>query len=330
MGSGLALGKDEAQGAGQALGMKGAPEGEKGVETERDIETDQGMEAQQASEIQRMLRTEEAFEPAIVGFLCNWCSYAGADLAGTSRLSYPTNLRVIRVMCSGRVDPGLMLEPFQRGADGVMVLGCHPADCHYLSGNYQAEQRVLCVQAVMEHLGIAGGRLCLDWVSAAEGARFAELVAEFVTQVKRLGPIGCIESQEGLPKQEFTRRVQVAKRVVEGEKFRWLVGRRKALLEEENVYREQLSGQRFHNLMKAVVAEECLRAAIELLAEEGPISVKDMAETLGLSAREVLEHTAYLKKSGFLELYDVVGSSPRYVSSGYRRLKAGIGSEGLV
>ncbi|HXL04792.1 MAG TPA: hydrogenase iron-sulfur subunit [Bacillota bacterium] len=273
--------------------------------------------------------SESSFEPAIVGFLCNWCSYAGADLAGTSRLSYPTNLRVIRVMCSGRVDPGLMLEPFQRGADGVMVLGCHPADCHYLSGNYQAEQRVLCVQAVMDHLGIDKGRLYLDWVSAAEGARFAELVAEFVARVKRLGPTGCIESREGLPRREFIRRVQVAKRVVEGENFRWLVGRRKALLEEENVYKEHLSGQRFHDLLRTIVAEECLRAAIELLAEEGPISVKDMAETLGFSAREVLEHTAYLKKYGFLELYDVDGRSPRYVSARYRRLKSDTDNDGM-
>ena len=257
-------------------------------------------------------------EPAIVGFLCNWCSYAGADLAGTSRLSYPTNLRVIRVMCSGRVDPGLMLEPFLRGADGVMVLGCHPADCHYLTGNYQAEQRVFCVRTVLEHLGIDSGRLYLDWVSASEGARFAELVTEFAGQVRRLGPAGGVESREGLSGSEFMRRVQVAKRVTEGEKFRWLVGRRKALLEEENVYKEQLSGRRFHDLMSFMVTEECLRAAIELLAEEGPVSCKDMAEILGVSAGRILEHTAYLKKAGFLELHDVSGCSPRYVSLKYR------------
>jgi F420-non-reducing hydrogenase iron-sulfur subunit len=256
----------------------------------------------------------QAFEPAIVGFLCNWCSYAGADLAGTSRLSYPTNLRVIRVMCSGRVDPGLMLEPFIRGADGVMVLGCHPADCHYLTGNYQAEQRVLCVRTVLEHLGIDSGRLYLDWVSASEGARFAELVMEFAHQVRRLGPVGRRESREGLSRPEFMRRVQVAQRVTEGEKFRWLVGRRKALLEEENVYREQLSGRKFRDLMSVIVAEECLRSAIGLLAEKGPVSCRDIAELLGVPAGKVLEHTAYLKKAGLLEIHDVSGCSPRYVS----------------
>ena len=256
----------------------------------------------------------QAFEPAIVGFLCNWCSYAGADLAGTSRLSYPTNLRVIRVMCSGRVDPGLMLEPFLRGADGVMVLGCHPADCHYLTGNYQAEQRVSCVRAVLEHLEIDSGRLYLDWVSASEGARFAELVMEFAHQVKRLGPIGDRESREGLSRPEFMRRVQVAQRVTEGEKFRWLVGRRKALLEEENVYGEKLQAGKFNDLMSFVITEECLSAAIELLAEEGPISCKEIAEVLGMPAGKVLEHTAYLKRAGLLELHDVRGQSPRYVA----------------
>ncbi len=303
------LGIEQAQGLGHASG------------TESLIETEHGIDKEKAFRDEQAIEPGKAFEPAIVGFLCNWCSYAGADLAGTSRLSYPTNLRVIRVMCSGRVDPGLMLEPFLRGADGVMVLGCHPADCHYLTGNYQAEQRVFCVRAVLEHLGIESGRLYLDWVSASEGARFAELVMEFAHQVKRLGPIGGRESREGLPLPEFMRRVQVAKRVTEGEKFRWLVGRRKALLEEENVYKEQLPGRRFHDLMSFVVVEECLRAAIELLTEEGPMSVKDMAETLGVSARKVLEHTAYLKKFGFLELHDVIGCSPRYVSLKHRLSK---------
>lgn len=299
-----ALGTGQMPGAGQASAMGQA------LETERVLR------------IQKDLGKELTFEPAIVGFLCNWCSYAGADLAGTSRLSYPTNLRVIRVMCSGRVDPGLMLEPFLGGADGVMVLGCHPADCHYLTGNYQTEQRVLCVRLVLDHLGINEGRLCLDWISAAEGGRFAELVAEFTEQVRRLGPAGCKESREGLSGREFIRRVHVAKQVVEGEKFRWLTGRRKTLLEEENVYEEHLSKERLHSLIQAVVAEECTRAAIKLLADENPVSVKEIGEALGLSPREVLEHTAYLKKSGFLELYDISGCSPRYVSPKYRRLKS--------
>ncbi len=256
---------------------------------------------------------ERRFEPAIVGFLCNWCSYAGADLAGTSRLAYPTNLRVVRVMCSGRVDPGIMLEPFLHGADGVMVLGCHPGDCHYLTGNHQAEQRVHVMRMVLEHLGINPGRLCLDWVSAAEGARFADLVTEFVSRVRRLGPSRGTGSVEGFPREEFVWRTRVARRVVEGESFRWLVGRRKALTEEKNVYGERVSPERAAALMQTVIADECVRAAMEMLAGESPVSVRDVASRLGVSAQIVLEHAAYLKRRGVLEVYDVRGRSPRYV-----------------
>ncbi|MHC5059172.1 MAG: hydrogenase iron-sulfur subunit, partial [Planctomycetota bacterium] len=104
----------------------------------------------------------DSFEPKLLGFLCNWCSYAGADLAGVSRFQYPTNLRVIRVMCSGRVDPTLVLEAFIRGIDGVMVLGCHPGDCHYLTGNYYEERRIRTLQKFLELLGVKGERLFLD------------------------------------------------------------------------------------------------------------------------------------------------------------------------
>lgn len=258
------------------------------------------------------------FEPEVVGFLCNWCSYAGADLAGTSRLAYPTNLRVIRVMCSGRVDPELMLEPFLHGADGVMVLGCHPGDCHYLTGNHQAEQRVQTMGMVLEHLGIEPGRLYLDWVSAAEGARFADLVADFVSRVKSLGPAGGAGSKEGLSHGEFVWRVEVARRVVEGERFRWLVGRRKALTEEENVYGEKVSLERATVLMQSVIADECVRAAIEVLAARSPVSVKDVAGRLGLSSQIVLEHAAFLKRRGVIEVYDILDRSPRYVRAGAR------------
>ena len=262
---------------------------------------------------------QEGFEPQVVGFLCNWCSYAGADLAGTSRLAYPTNLRVIRVMCSGRVDPEIMMEPFLHGADAVMVLGCHPGDCHYLSGNYQAEQRVRTVWMVLDHLGIDRGRLCLDWVSAAEGARFADMVSEFVERVKALGPAGGgPASKEGLSRDEFTFRAEVSRRVVVGERFRWLVGRNKALSEEGNVYGEKVSPEKAGALMQSVIADECVRAAIEVLAGEAPVSVRDIASRLGISAQIVLEQAAYLKRRGIIELYDVMGRSPRYVLAGAR------------
>ena len=131
---------------------------------------------------------KEKFEPKIVGFLCNWCSYAGADLAGTSRMKYPSNLKSIRVMCSGRVDPAFVLEAFRKGVDGVLIAGCHPGDCHYQSGNYKTNRRVKLLKKLLEDLGIEPARVRFEYVSASEGQKFASVVTEFVAEIKKLGP----------------------------------------------------------------------------------------------------------------------------------------------
>ena len=131
-----------------------------------------------------------AFEPSIVAFCCNWCAYAGADLAGVSRIQYPSNIKVLRVMCSGRVDPGMIMRCFELGADGVMVLGCHIGDCHYIAGNRRAETKVRDCQKLLDLMGIDPRRLLLRWVSAAEGALFAATAAEFTELVRGLGPTG--------------------------------------------------------------------------------------------------------------------------------------------
>ncbi|MCX6662758.1 MAG: hydrogenase iron-sulfur subunit [Euryarchaeota archaeon] len=128
------------------------------------------------------------FEPSILGFLCNWCSYAGADLAGTSRMKYPSNLKSIRVMCSGRVDPAFVLEAFRKGVDGVLIAGCHPGDCHYQSGNYKTNRRVKLLKKLLEELGIDPKRVRFEYVSASEGQKFATVVTEFVAEIKKLGP----------------------------------------------------------------------------------------------------------------------------------------------
>ena len=128
------------------------------------------------------------FQPRIVVFACNWCSYAGADLAGVSRRQYVPTTRVIRVMCSGRVNPGFILEAFRLGADGVLVTGCHPGDCHYISGNENAVVTVDKTARLLKLLGLEVERLRLEWISAAEGARFARLMTDFTEQVRRLGP----------------------------------------------------------------------------------------------------------------------------------------------
>ncbi|MDI6655030.1 MAG: hydrogenase iron-sulfur subunit [Candidatus Hydrothermarchaeota archaeon] len=128
------------------------------------------------------------FEPKIIGFLCNWCSYVGADLAGVSRMQYPPNVRIIRVMCSGRVDSSFVLKAFAEGADGVMVTGCHPGQCHYVTGNYSTEKRIKMLQSLLVDIGIEKERLMLKWLSAAEGEIFANTVKEFTETVRKLGP----------------------------------------------------------------------------------------------------------------------------------------------
>jgi F420-non-reducing hydrogenase iron-sulfur subunit len=130
------------------------------------------------------------FEPRIVGILCNWCSYSGADLAGTSRVKYSTNVDIIRVMCSGRVDPTFILKAFQKGADGVLVCGCHPGDCHYSEGNYKTGRRLPLLKKMLKQFGIEDERLRLEWVSASEGEKFATIVNEMTDQIRKLGPFG--------------------------------------------------------------------------------------------------------------------------------------------
>jgi len=129
------------------------------------------------------------FEPRIIGFACNWCCYAGADLAGTSRMKYPPNIRMIRVMCSGRIEPEIILRAFRDGADGVFIGGCHPGDCHYVSGNYKARKRVEGLSALIAALGIEPARLRLEWVSASEGQRYADAITAFTDEVRKLGPL---------------------------------------------------------------------------------------------------------------------------------------------
>ena len=138
----------------------------------------------------------DKFEPKIVAFFCNWCSYAAADLAGTSRLQYPPNIRTIRVMCSGRVSELLILKAFAVGADGVLVSGCHPGDCHYMKGNLSARRRVAGLKPFLKAVGISSDRLRLQWVGASEGLKMAESVTDFTETIRKLGPNPLKRSQK--------------------------------------------------------------------------------------------------------------------------------------
>ena len=136
---------------------------------------------------------ENSWEPRIVAFFCNWCTYTASDLAGVSRLRHAPNARIIRVMCSGRVDPQFILEAFSKGADGVLIGGCHPGDCHYIEGNYKALRRMQLLQRMMNEMGIAEQRFRLEWISASEGERVKTVINEMTEQVRKLGPLGLPE-----------------------------------------------------------------------------------------------------------------------------------------
>lgn len=138
----------------------------------------------------------EKFEPVIIGFTCNWCSYRAADLAGTSRVKYPPNVRLIRLMCSGRLDPTFVLKALASGADGVMITGCHPGECHYLEQNYKAMRRFLLLRRTLAQMGIEPQRIKLIWASAAEGVKLAEEIGKIIEEVRALGPLNWPTSQE--------------------------------------------------------------------------------------------------------------------------------------
>ena len=188
-----------------------------------------------------------SYEPKILGFLCNWCSYAGADLAGVSRMQYPPNIRVIRVMCSGRVDPRFIFEAFQVGADGVIVMGCHPGDCHYLEGNYEAEKKFEMVQKFLKLINF-DNRVRLEWVSASEGARYASIVKDFTDQIKELGvsPAG-----GDSPNKEILVKLKAMQEAAGGDRLRALVGRERKITEQENVYGEKVSLEKFNEILQS-------------------------------------------------------------------------------
>lgn len=251
------------------------------------------------------------FEPRIIGFLCNWCSYAGADLAGVSRIQYPPNIRIIRVMCSGRVDPVVVLEMFANGADGVLVMGCHPGECHYLEGNFYAERRIKMLKKLLVATRLEPERLRLEWVSAAEGARFAGVVKDFTNQIRHLGPSPLAGEK---PDDVILACVRAAERAAGTSRLRTLVGREKKLIEEENVYGEKVAQEEFDELMDESIEEEYLRSRIYLLAKDKSISVEELARCLGVDSEAVLRHVVVMKRRGLLKMDRIEGDSPFYVA----------------
>ncbi len=227
------------------------------------------------------------FEPRILGFLCNWCCYAGADLAGVSRFQYPPNIRVIRVMCSGRVDPSHIFRAFSAGLDAVFIGGCHLDDCHYVTqGNYDALAMVHISKKLLERIGLNPERLRIEWVSAGEGIRFAHIMNEFVPQMERLGPIG---KGEGLDEQELNFKLEAVRKLIPYIK---LVQSERLRVSDrtEEAYKKFFASEEFDRLFNELIADKLTEIQIMALWLERPHSIGEISEILSLNPSEVSRH----------------------------------------
>jgi F420-non-reducing hydrogenase iron-sulfur subunit len=259
------------------------------------------------------MTANDDFEPRILGFLCICCAYAGADLAGVSRFQYPPNHRTVMVRCSGRIDPLHVLRGFLDRADAVMVLGCHPGDCHYAVGNYYARVRIQALKHVLSLTGMNPERLLLDWVSASEGKRFANLVADYTEKIRALGPPG---QDERLPWETLRQGLLAATHVMGNDRVRWLIGRKLEMLEKGDVYQQPADEKSYDALLQSTITTEYLRGRLLLLAEDRPRSVKELAEETGLAARLVLSQVVALEQAGLMSMTGIEGRSPKYLRAG--------------
>jgi F420-non-reducing hydrogenase iron-sulfur subunit len=257
---------------------------------------------------------EKDFEPLIVAFCCNWCAYAGADLAGVSRYEYPPNVRIIRIMCSGRVDPLMVFRAFRKGADGVLVAGCHPGDCHYIDGNLRAKERMEQVSRIMEKSGIPLQRFELTWISAAEGKIFAETIREFTEELKKLGPI----SKEAIGGVPTINKVIAAENLFLEFPVRWLSARAQTLAQEENVYGEKLDPEHLREIVANFLEMEHLKHLILQLITTKPYSLPVISEKLGVPSKIVFECLVELQGEGLAEIIGFENDYPVYTSRGGR------------
>jgi F420-non-reducing hydrogenase iron-sulfur subunit len=248
----------------------------------------------------------DEWEPKIIGFLCNWCSYAGADLCGVSRYQYPTNVRPVRVMCSTRISPHLVLDIFKAGADGILLGGCHLNDCHYISGNFYTEKRVRLMKTLLEDAGIDPKRLRLEWVSASEGEKFSKVVTEFTEQVKNLGPSNV--------KKDNVLKTMVAAADGASETFRLraLVGKELDLEKKGNVYGNKLEQTELEKLIDQATKEEFERALILELSRSKAMSVKELGKIMNVPTDKVLRHIVALRQKNLLAMEHPEGFTPTY------------------
>jgi NADH-quinone oxidoreductase subunit E len=251
----------------------------------------------------------EEFKPKIIGYLCNWCCYAGADLAGVSRIQYPPDIRIMRVMCSSRIESEIILEMFIQGIDGVFIGGCHLGDCHYIEGNYHTPFKIDLTQRLLEGAGINPVRLRLEWVSASEAVRFAELMKELSADIKELGPSPVSGPS---PDMNILEELVISKNAASDFRLRLLTGKAYFITEKGNVYDEKIDMERYESVMDNIIEEELLRHKILRSLMNKPGSVKDIAQDIQVPSREVLEHLVVLKDRGLVGLEGISDTSPIY------------------
>jgi len=244
------------------------------------------------------MATASDFKPTIIGFLCNWCCYGGADLCGVSRFQYPPYLRVIRLMCSGRVDLSFIFRTLAKKADGVFIGGCHLNDCHYNpEGNYDAMGNVLMAKRILEKVGVNPDRLRLEWVSAGEGIRFAEIMNDFSAKIKSLGRLG---SSEGIPVAELTSRLEIAEglvpyiKLVERERFRVPV-------RTEEGYQKFFGSQEFDQLFDELILDKLVMSRIMGFVRQQPVQANEISGRLDLDPSEVARHLRQLTERGLVK-----------------------------
>ena len=237
------------------------------------------------------------FKPRILGFLCNWCCYAGADLAGVSRHQYPPNIRVIRVMCTGRVDLAFILRAFSNGTDGVFIGGCWPGECHYITeGNYLALSNVHIGRRLLEHIGVNPKRLRLEWVSASEGSRFAEVMHELSEEVKALGPLG---ESEGMGKNGLKLKLEAVKnlipyiKLVERERLR-------VPFKSEEACNRFFTSEEVDRVFQELIIDKLKISQIMALLREKPLSIGEISEILGVEPSEVSRYMISTSRQGLV------------------------------
>jgi F420-non-reducing hydrogenase iron-sulfur subunit len=251
-----------------------------------------------------------AFQPKILGFLCNWCSYAGADLAGVSRVQYSPNLRIIRVMCSGRVDPIFIAEAFLRNVDGVLVLGCHLGDCHYISGNYETELKMDMLTKLLKIANFAD-RFRLDWVSASEGNRFGQIINEFNDHILQLGSSPIKKKKN---RKEHIANLKAIASVLSDSRLRTLVARERKIISEGNAYKEVIPKEEYEDIIDDAIYNEFIRHKIIQKISKGGKSVPEISKEIQIEPHLVLKHIVTLRQRGWVDLDQINEEIPTFIS----------------